>query len=575
MNGFGSAKFAIVGLQNMNGQGKFARHSLGARFVDQIYSNSRLQDWMIIDGVAYAIAKLSGTEVVLVKPQQVKLNFCGVAIAPLLLPFPDLRRIFVAHDEAFLQVGDAELLQPDDEVDISHNGLKSLVKELGGDSFRRIAIGIGSIPKDTSVWDMFFDGELPPEDIKLIRTAFQKVVSKVEDCIQAEINHRTTSRFEIPTDFMVKSQSPNRGKNIGISPIAVTIERREAGRITENIRRLSKLIYRVGAMYSRDCNEDVDTDNSKVVQLLEAGIPLSMRALARKTKLHTQHMSFDIQAGKIVEINAAPLPALAVSRVMEQMQETKTLQSPGLPLTLEMLCERVVLLASRARRKGKPGSILIVDQIGEVPVGKVWANEVAQYLCGLGFQTHIGKLEQFPDADVVWGNLTWMMPERTSSVVNKNGMEKVSEIFPSARNFLFTSKHFLALIHNEEAQEVFEFSRDDIDLVRDFIPRTFPVSRSLATVLLETNSRWYAKPILSSGGRGGGELKNSKSIKDIPRPAVVQEWIEPYHIKGTNFLHDFRICTYGEQGSQHVWLARVWRGSETVQRPMDAPVFFA
>ena len=550
--------FEVVGLENDASRGLFSRHSVGGRLIDKL---AKKTEWQTDGKVQTASCLLHGNTVLLLKLDAGKLHEAGETLAPYVLSFADPRRVIVLYDEALLPIGEAALYT-EPIIKATHLGIKSLIKVLGNGSFVQGAIGIGDIPTDKDLWDIFFNVPLSAHLKEMVEDTFSPLTKKIEEYIAYE----SSRNWQITASDMQNAQLPTRRANLGLSPFPVHITARQKELIDKNVGELLNMISQIANKYAHACHMDNNPDQSELVKMLESGIPKNMIPFVRMSGFHADGLSFDIQSGKLIEINASPMPPLTVMNLADRFPIA------GEKLTVDMLTTHIQRLAKRAQKMGSPG-VLLLDKIGEVSIGRTgWLNTVQEFLENQGFTARIGTIDELDGMGVIWANLTWMTEDRIPSVVPM-GIPSQTAIYPSPRNFLFTSKHFLALLHDEHAQEVFELSKGHKTLIQEFVPRTFILSDTLARTLLETKTRWYMKPFLSSGGRGGGTLSNSKSHRKIQRPAEIQEWVEPYQVQNSNYKYDIRVIYYNSGNAKHfVWTARVWYGSETIARPLDALV---
>lgn len=564
--------YTIVGLVNEGGRDRFSRHAIGARFLDFIRQECPATPWEHQGDVKYCLATLpSGRDVQLLQQTAGKLHQAGEVLAPHLIDVTNWQTL-VVYDEAGLDLGEVQLYDPAPQQ-TRHMGLRNLIRELETDHFARAAIGIGIIPLNEQEWEDFFNAPLTGADLTRARREFELLLGLIDDHVSGLRPNTPPGLTPVPNDAVLAAQLPQRRRNLVTAPFAVTVDQRRAHHLSRSIRTLTRLIQRTAGEYGRACHQD-DPSRSRLVRLLEKGIPARFTPLARTTRFHIEHLSFDFQGDRLLEINPAPLPPLVASTVRANLD----LAGPGVTLTPELLCERIIILARRHQRGGRRGKILLVNQIGDVELGKSgWLDTIAQYLEESGFPTAIGEVAEHPDADVIWGNLTWMTPDRwddvTSSRVGLRSPE-AAQVFPAPRNFLFTSKWFLSLLSSPEGRQVLGVSASDEQTLNDVIPWTAPLAESddIIRMALRHGIRLYGKPYLSSGGRGGSSVKRLSDTRDVATPAVIQEWVEPDTVAGGH--HDFRICVYGSQGHHHVWSARVWSGSRTLQRPMDAPIIY-
>jgi len=350
------------------------------------------------------------------------------------------------------------------------------------------------------------------------------------------------------------------------------MSRQDAGRWNKKLRILIRIIQRSMSMYARVCHEDTKPEAHELAMFLERGVPREMIPLVRSTQFHIEGMSLDFQSGKLVEINAAPLPPFVASNALVALG----VDGPGVLTTTELVTERVRILAERHKRGGRTGKILLVNQIGQLEIGTTgWFVPVGDYLSSQGYEVAIGSVEDHSDADVIWANLTWMTCERWGSVLTEKVMNGEAQIYPSPRNFLASSKWFLTLLGSPIGRRVLGISRAEEQLLDELVPWTGDLEDSRNTIrfLLEGGAKLYGKPYLSSGGRGGGSIRDMRSLEKIGRPAVVQAWTNPYELEA-DWYHDLRFVLWGAEGQFRTWLARVWRDSQTLMKPMDSPIVY-
>jgi hypothetical protein len=455
---------------------------------------------------------------------------------------------------------------PHSRGDNGHLGLRNMIAALGTGRFVRVSLGIGSIPSDQSQWEEFFNGELSADAIGRVQSCFNPALEQLVEYMTGYIQIGGVTNA-----IAVSAQLPERMRNLPISPVIPVITSREAHYLDRAVTVLIRVIQETAKAYARAVHDNEYPQGHPLVALLERGVPWQMVPLVRTTQFHIDHFGFDFQSDRLVEINAAPYPPLLPGRVTRLMG----LNSPGMILTPEILTERVRILANRHHKGDREGRVHFLNKVGEVSLGwEGWHNYVRHYLEELGYTTSSGGPDQ--EADVIWANLTWMTPERWLSVLTSKVFSGKGQVFPSPRNFLFTSKYFMCLLSSPLGRRVLRISRADAEVLDRFIPWTRILTEETDTVkmLLRHGQRLYAKPFLSSGGRGGSMIRQSSDFHKADLPAVVQEWVQPYEIASTDYRHDVRIVVYGPQGNSRIWQARVWEGSSTLSAPMDAPIRF-
>ncbi len=145
---FGKSKDAwlIVGLGNPGQQYANTRHNCGFRAIDILAKDLGCKiDKGRFQGL-YGQAAINGTKVYLLKPQTF-MNLSGRSVAQLANYFHiPPKQIIVLFDDISLPPGRLRI-RPDGSAG-GHNGIKSIIAELGSQDFPRVKIGCGAKPND-------------------------------------------------------------------------------------------------------------------------------------------------------------------------------------------------------------------------------------------------------------------------------------------------------------------------------------------------------------------------------------------------------------------------------------------
>jgi PTH1 family peptidyl-tRNA hydrolase len=131
----------VVGLGNPGPKYASNRHNIGFMVIDEIASRSRADAWRSKFGGDTTNADLHGEKVTLLKPMEY-MNVSGHAVqrtAAFLKVEP--KQIIVVHDEIDLELGQLRLKVGGGHG--GHNGLRSIVQELGTSDFLRVRCGVG------------------------------------------------------------------------------------------------------------------------------------------------------------------------------------------------------------------------------------------------------------------------------------------------------------------------------------------------------------------------------------------------------------------------------------------------
>ncbi len=138
--------YLIVGLGNPGARYTRTRHNAGFLAIDHF---GRSADCPLVSARwqgLYCRRHLSGKPVILLKPQTY-MNRSGECV----IRFADFyrisrQRVLVLHDDLDLPAGRIKVVARGGAG--GHNGIRSLIRHLGGSDFARVKIGIGRPPTD-------------------------------------------------------------------------------------------------------------------------------------------------------------------------------------------------------------------------------------------------------------------------------------------------------------------------------------------------------------------------------------------------------------------------------------------
>jgi peptidyl-tRNA hydrolase, PTH1 family len=175
--------FLIVGLGNPGAQYELTRHNVGFRILDMLGGG----DWES----KHDALMLKLEDVILAKPQTF-MNVSGKSVAQILKYYPDAQLI-VVHDELDLPLGSLKIIKGSGSA--GHNGVQSIIDELGTKDFIRVRVGINNpetkqeIPGDAYVLQKF-----SKKEESVLKEALIKAKEAV-DVIQAEGLEAAQTRY--------------------------------------------------------------------------------------------------------------------------------------------------------------------------------------------------------------------------------------------------------------------------------------------------------------------------------------------------------------------------------------------
>jgi peptidyl-tRNA hydrolase, PTH1 family len=146
----------VAGLGNPGSKYERNRHNIGFRVVDEL-ARANAMTWKSGKlGGDIATGLVARERVVLLKPQEF-MNLSGFAVQRTLdFHAIAIDKLLVVHDEIDLDFGIVRLKNGGGHG--GHNGLRSIMEQLGGGDFARLRMGVGRDPnkppgsKDAAAW---------------------------------------------------------------------------------------------------------------------------------------------------------------------------------------------------------------------------------------------------------------------------------------------------------------------------------------------------------------------------------------------------------------------------------------
>lgn len=192
MFGRNKETWLIAGLGNPGKEYTHTRHNCGFRAIDILAEKLGCKiDKLKFQGL-YAQTTYNGRKLILLKPQTF-MNLSGRSVLQISAYFnipPE--KIIIMFDDISLQPG--RLRVRADGSAGGHNGIKSIINELGSQNFPRVKIGVGAKPSpDRDLADWVLSGFSASEEKDLagaLKNAADAALSIIEDGVQ-----KTANRF--------------------------------------------------------------------------------------------------------------------------------------------------------------------------------------------------------------------------------------------------------------------------------------------------------------------------------------------------------------------------------------------
>ncbi len=179
----------IVGLGNPGVRYQGNRHNIGFQVADRLAKNNRIPISKKRLKAFYGRGKIDSQEVVLAKPMTF-MNRSGEAVQRIVDFFNvDMEDLIVVHDDLDLPFGGLRFKRRGG--DGGHQGVRSIIEALGGNTFLRLKVGIGRPPRGMEVAEYVlcdFDEMQQPHLGEIRSRAAEALVMMLLEGLEAAMN---------------------------------------------------------------------------------------------------------------------------------------------------------------------------------------------------------------------------------------------------------------------------------------------------------------------------------------------------------------------------------------------------
>lgn len=181
--------YLIIGLGNPENEYKNTRHNMGFDTINILAEKYNIQMNKNKFDAITGEGTIEGEKIILVKPQTY-MNLSGKSAIQFVNFYKlDLNKVIVIYDDMDIDVGKIKLRKKGGAG--SHNGMKSMVEELGSEEFPRVRVGIGK-PKFANDSINYVIGAIPDEEKKIlkesVRTAGEAICEVIKSGIDIAMN---------------------------------------------------------------------------------------------------------------------------------------------------------------------------------------------------------------------------------------------------------------------------------------------------------------------------------------------------------------------------------------------------
>lgn len=177
--------YLIVGLGNPEEEYSDTRHNMGFCAVNKLAKKNNIEINKEKFEALYGSGIIEGKKVIFVKPQTY-MNLSGRAIKSFLDFYKiDMNNLIVIYDDMDILPGDIRIRKQGTAG--GHNGLKSVIKEVGSNEFSRIRIGIGR-PKYEGDYINYVIQKISKQELEELEVGIDKAVAALEEILKNNID---------------------------------------------------------------------------------------------------------------------------------------------------------------------------------------------------------------------------------------------------------------------------------------------------------------------------------------------------------------------------------------------------
>lgn len=177
--------YLIVGLGNPEPEYSKTRHNMGFDVINKISEKFGIDVTKQKFQGLYGTGSIEGEKVILVKPQTY-MNLSGECVRPFVDFYKiKLENIIIIYDDIDIPTGITKIRKKGGAG--THNGMKSVVKELNTTEFPNIRIGTGATTKINNLVDYVIN-KVSDEEYSKLETGISKGAEAVETIIKDGID---------------------------------------------------------------------------------------------------------------------------------------------------------------------------------------------------------------------------------------------------------------------------------------------------------------------------------------------------------------------------------------------------
>lgn len=183
---FGKVEYIIAGLGNPGKQYELSRHNAGFLCIDILADRYSFKTDRIKFNALCADVMISSKRCLVMRPQTY-MNLSGDAVkaAADFYKIPS-DHIIIIYDDIDLPVGALRIRRKGSAG--GHNGIKSIIAQLGTDEFPRLKIGVGAKPDPDYDLKDYVLGTFSKADQEILKTTMAKACDGVEIIVSGDVD---------------------------------------------------------------------------------------------------------------------------------------------------------------------------------------------------------------------------------------------------------------------------------------------------------------------------------------------------------------------------------------------------
>ena len=210
--------YIIAGLGNPGKQYENTKHNVGFWAVDLLAEAHDIKIRKLKCKALVGEGDFSGHKVLLVKPQTY-MNASGEAIRDIVAFYKEpLDHLIVIYDDIDLEMGDLRIRANGSAG--THNGMRSIVYQLGRDDFPRVRIGTGGARYEGQDLIGYVMGGFPKEKVEAVEAAIEKAARAAEMIVTDGID-KAMNRYNIKPKRKKKLKAEGEAAENAAEPDAV------------------------------------------------------------------------------------------------------------------------------------------------------------------------------------------------------------------------------------------------------------------------------------------------------------------------------------------------------------------